>query len=353
MVLAFAPIRRGLKLAVPCIRRNLPPKLRSKTSSPATIARAPASTSVRAISMAGSSLISGTSCRRVAPASPSAAPIHTAPLAPRAWLREDALLLRSPFRSMNEARLTSVVVESPPRTIAVCVREGKGPGLFWLGGFKSDMKGTKAAALDGWAAQQGRGCVRFDYSGHGESGGDFRDGTIGRWLDESVAVYRAFAKGPQVLIGSSMGGWIALLLSQRLRQTKDAPPLAGIVLIAPAVDFTEELMWKRFSPAMKRDIEQKGEWLRPSEYSDDPYPITRALIEEGRDHLLLGGLIEPGCPVHILQGVQDPDVPWRHAVELVSRFARDDVVLTLIKDGDHRLSRPEDIERLIAAVGEF
>ena len=150
-----------------------------------------------------------------------------------------------------------------------------------------------------------------------------------------------------------MGGWIALLLSQRLRQTKDAPPLAGIVLIAPAVDFTEELMWKRFSPAMKRDIEQKGEWLRPSEYSDDPYPITRALIEEGRDHLLLGGLIEPGCSVHILQGVQDPDVPWRHAVELVSRFARDDVVLTLIKDGDHRLSRPEDIERLIAAVGEF
>lgn len=306
-----------------------------------------------AISMAGSSLISGTSCRRVAPASPSAAPIHAAPLAPRAWLREDALLLRGPFRSMNEARLTSVVVESPPRTIAVCVRKGKGPGLFWLGGFKSDMKGTKAAALDGWAAQQGRGCVRFDYSGHGESGGDFRDGTIGRWLDESVAVYRAFAKGPQVLIGSSMGGWIALLLSQRLRQTKDAPPLAGIVLIAPAVDFTEELMWKRFSPAMKRDIEQKGEWLRPSEYSDDPYPITRALIEEGRDHLLLGGLIEPGCPVHILQGVQDPDVPWRHAVELVSRFARDDVVLTLIKDGDHRLSRPEDIERLIAAVGEF
>jgi pimeloyl-ACP methyl ester carboxylesterase len=256
---------------------------------------------------------------------------------------------------MNEARLTSIVVESPApaRTIAVRVREGKSPGLFWLGGFKSDMKGTKAEALDGWAAQHGRAYVRFDYSGHGESGGDFRAGTIGRWLEDSLAVYRAFAKGPQVLIGSSMGGWIALLLSRRLRQMKDAAPLAGMVLIAPAVDFTEELMWKQFSPAMKRDIEQKGECLRPSDYSEEPYPITGALIEEGRNHLMLGGLIEPGCPVHILQGVQDPDVPWRHAVELVSRFARDDVVLTLIKDGDHRLSRPEDLERLIAAVREF
>jgi pimeloyl-ACP methyl ester carboxylesterase len=256
---------------------------------------------------------------------------------------------------MNEARLTSIVVESPApaRTIAVRVREGKSPGLVWLGGFKSDMKGTKAEALDIWAARQGRACLRFDYSGHGESGGDFREGTIGRWLEDSVAVYRAFAKGPQVLIGSSMGGWIALLLSQRLRAMKGAAPVAGMVLIAPAVDFTEELMWKHFPASIKEAIENHGEWLRPSEYSEEPYPITRALIEDGRKHLLLGGLIEPGCPVHILQGVQDPDVPWRHAVELVSRFARDDVVLTLIKDGDHRLSRPEDLERLIAAVGEF
>jgi pimeloyl-ACP methyl ester carboxylesterase len=125
------------------------------------------------------------------------------------------------------------------------------------------------------------------------------------------------------------------------------------VLIAPAVDFTEELMWKQFPAAIKQEIEQKGAWLRPSEYSEAPYPITKGLIEEGRNHLLLDGLIETGCPVHILQGVKDPDVPWRHAVELVSRCARDDVVLTLVKDGDHRLSRPEDIERLIAAVGEF
>jgi pimeloyl-ACP methyl ester carboxylesterase len=256
---------------------------------------------------------------------------------------------------MSELRLISLTLETPPpkRTIAVRAREGKSPGLFWLGGFKSDMKGTKAEALDAWAAGEGRACLRFDYSGHGESGGDFLDGTIGRWLEESVAVYRQFGTGPQVVIGSSMGGWLALLLARRLAETKDAAPIVGMVLIAPAVDFTEELMWKQFPDPIRREIESKGAWMRPSEYGEEPYPITRGLIEDGRKHLLLGGLIETGCPVHILQGVKDPDVPWRHAVELVSRCARDDVVLTLVKDGDHRLSRPEDIERLIAAAKEF
>ena len=256
---------------------------------------------------------------------------------------------------MSEDRLTSLTIESPApaRTIAVRAREGKSPGVFWLGGFMSDMKGTKAQALDAWAETQGRACLRFDYSGHGELGGDFTEGTIGRWLEESVAVFTRFAQGPQVVVGSSMGGWIALLLARELRQRKGAAPIAGMVLIAPAVDFTEELMWKPFPAAIKREIEEKGVWLRPSEYSEGLYPITKGLIEDGRRHLLLGGLIETGCPVHILQGVQDPDVAWRHAVELVARFARDDVVLTLIKDGDHRLSRPEDIERLIAAVAEF
>ena len=248
---------------------------------------------------------------------------------------------------------TFIPVGSPARSIAVRAREGGGPGLFWLGGFKSDMKGTKADALDRWAAAEARGCVRFDYSGHGESGGEFTDGTIGWWLEESIAVYLRFAKGPQVVIGSSMGGWLALLLARSLVGKKEAAPIAGMVLIAPAVDFTEDLMWNEFSDAIRNEIEQKGFWLRPSQYGEAAYPITRSLIEDGRKHLLLGGLIETGCPVHILQGVQDPDVPWRHAVELVSRFSRDDVVLTLIKDGDHRLSRPEDIERLLAAVKEF
>ncbi len=240
------------------------------------------------------------------------------------------------------------------------VREGKSsggvhdrPAVFWLGGFKSDMQGTKAAALDAWAESQGRACVRFDYSGHGESGGAFTDGTIGRWLAESLAVYLAFAKGPQVVVGSSMGGWLALLLARALTGHKDAAPMAGMVLIAPAVDFTEELMWKRFPADIKKAIEEKGVWTRPSDYDEGGYAITKGLIEEGRNHLMMHGLIECRCPVHILQGVQDPDVPWEHAVELVSRFARDDVVLTLIKDGDHRLSRPEDIERLIAAVAEY
>lgn len=256
---------------------------------------------------------------------------------------------------MSEARLTSLTLDSSPpaRVIAVRTREGKNPGLFWLGGFKSDMKGTKAEALDRWADEEGRACVRFDYSGHGDSGGAFTDGTISRWLEESITVYVTFARGPQVIIGSSMGGWLALLLARALCERQGAAPIAGMVLIAPAVDFTEELMWKQFPDSTKREIEQKGVWMRPSEYGNDPYPITRGLIEDGRKHLLLGGLIETRCPVHILQGVQDPDVPWRHAVELVSRFSRDDVVITLIKDGDHRLSRPEDIERLIAAVKEF
>ena len=234
---------------------------------------------------------------------------------------------------MSEARLTTLTLDSSPpaRVIAVRTREGKSPGLFWLGGFKSDMKGTKAEALDRWADKEGRACVRFDYSGHGESGGAFADGTIGRWLEESLAVYVTFARGPQVVIGSSMGGWLALLLARALCERQGAA----------------------FPDSTKREIEQKGVWMRPSEYGNDPYPITRSLIEEGRKHLLLGGLIETRCPVHILQGVQDPDVPWHHAVELVSRFSRDDVVITLIKDGDHRLSRLEDIERLIAAVKEF
>jgi pimeloyl-ACP methyl ester carboxylesterase len=241
------------------------------------------------------------------------------------------------------------------RAIAVRQQEGALPGLFFLSGYKSDMKGTKAEALARWAARAGRACVRFDYSGHGESEGEFTDGTIGRWLADSLAVFDACCRGPQILIGSSMGGWLALLLVRALRRRGPNGPtnVAGLVLTAPAIDFTEELMWKRFTPAIRHELAENGVWRRPSAYSEEPYPVTRQLIEEGRNHLLLGGMIETGCPVRILQGVEDPDVPWRHAVELTSRLACDDVVLTLVKDGDHRLSRPEDIERLIRAVEEF
>jgi pimeloyl-ACP methyl ester carboxylesterase len=245
------------------------------------------------------------------------------------------------------------------RRIAVRARRGRslahGPGLFWLGGFNSDMKGTKAVALDAWAMEQERAFVRFDYSGHGESGGNFIDGTIGRWLEESVAVFTQFCSGPQVVIGSSMGGWMALLLARELARRSDSRvPLAGMVLIAPAPDFTEELMWKGFSPDIRNQIETKGIWLRPSQYDDGtPYPITRALIEEGRHHLLLGAKIDVGCPVRILQGAQDPDVPWQHAFTLAHRLPSEDVVLTMIQDGDHRLSRPQDIARIMAAVAEM
>jgi pimeloyl-ACP methyl ester carboxylesterase len=267
-------------------------------------------------------------------------------------------------RSMTDASAPEapifIDVGAGPSARRIAVRKragqgpGRGPGLVWLGGFKSDMQGTKALALDAWAKEHGRAAVRFDYSGHGESGGDFAEGTIGRWLEESVAVFKRFCEGPQVVIGSSMGGWMALLLAREIRKRSGKATLAGLVLIAPAPDFTEELMWKNFPAHVKQEIETKGVWLRPSDYGDgSPYPITQNLIEEGRNHLLLGGAIDVGCPVRILQGAQDPDVPWQHAFALTHRLPADDVVLTLIQDGDHRLSRPQDISRILAAVAEM
>jgi pimeloyl-ACP methyl ester carboxylesterase len=259
----------------------------------------------------------------------------------------------SPTLSGPKPAVIEVGRGADQRAIAVSALPGAGPGILWLGGFHSDMTGTKAVALDEFAAASGRACVRFDYSGHGSSGGRFTDGTIGRWLEESRAVLEAFCNGPTILVGSSMGGWIALLLARELAR-RGAPKVspAALVLIAPACDFTEELMWKAFSPEIRTQIETTGIWLRPSDYGE-PYPITKELIEDGRNHLLLGGSIEVGCPVRILQGAQDPDVPWRHAFALADRLPCDDVVLTMIQDGDHRLSRPQDIARLIATLKEF
>lgn len=230
------------------------------------------------------------------------------------------------------------------RRIAYRHVDGKGPCVVWLGGFKSDMKGTKAEALSAWAEREGRAFLRFDYSGHGESEGDFEDGTISRWAEEAAAAIDLAGPRP-ILVGSSMGGWISLLALRRM-----AEPATGLVLIAPAPDFTEALMWPAFSEEIRATIMSEGRWVRPSAYDEGGYPITRALIEDGRANLVLGGLVETGCPVHILQGMEDPDVPWRHAMLLAEKIARDDVVVTLIKDGDHRLSRPEDIARLEAAV---
>ena len=255
---------------------------------------------------------------------------------------------------MNALEPQTLTVGGPAaaREIAVLHSAGATPGLIWLGGFMSDMSGTKAEAIAALAAKDGRQVTRFDYSGHGRSGGRFDEGTISRWLEETIAVFERCTTGPQIVIGSSMGGWMALLLARAHRAAvgADASRIKGLVLIAPAVDMTEELLWARYPEAARREILERGFRAEPSDYSDQPYIITRDLIEDGRRHLIGAAPFETGCPVHILQGVLDEPVPWRHAVELVSRLSRDDVVLTLVKDGDHRLSRPEDIDRLIAAV---
>jgi hypothetical protein len=226
---------------------------------------------------------------------------------------------------------------------------GAGPTVVWLGGFRSDMTGTKAQALADWATASGRGCVRFDYLGHGESSGDFRaKGTITRWREDALAVLDELTVGPLVLVGSSMGGWIACLAAMAQPQR-----VAAMVLIAPAADFTEKLMAPEIPPAGLADLDRDGVWLRPSDYGD-PYPITRALLEDGARWSILGAEPVPiAVPVRILQGGADPDVPWRHALELAQALKGEDVVFSLIKDGDHRLSRPQDIARLIAAVEEF
>jgi pimeloyl-ACP methyl ester carboxylesterase len=251
---------------------------------------------------------------------------------------------------LNRAAPQFLTVAEPgdPRDIALIRSEGRGPAVIWLGGFRSDMRATKAEALAAWAAGQGRSFVRFDYSGHGESGGDFADGTISRWLADSLAVIVAEGGDAPILVGSSMGGWLALLAALRLKAA--GQPAGGLVLIAPAVDFARELMWAQFPDEVKAQIMETGQWMRPSAYSPEPYPITRALIEDGDAHRLFGAPILPGCPVTILQGMQDPDVPWGHAMTLVEHLPADDVTVTLIKDGDHRLSRDQDIALLIRAV---
>ena len=223
---------------------------------------------------------------------------------------------------------------------------GAGPTVVWLGGFRSDMSGTKAQALSDWAQANDRGYLRFDYFAHGESSGDFLQGTITRWRLDALAMIDEMTEGPLVLVGSSMGGWLACLaaLARPAR-------VAGMVLIAPAADFTEALMWAGMDAAARRAVEQDGVWLRPSDYGD-PYPISRALIEDGRRWSILPGPVGITAPVRILQGGADPDVPWRHALALAEAIEAKDLVFTLIRDGDHRLSRVEDIARLIAAVEE-
>jgi pimeloyl-ACP methyl ester carboxylesterase len=233
--------------------------------------------------------------------------------------------------------------------IAVRRRAGKSPGVVWLGGYKSDMLGTKAETLDGWAASEGRAFLRHDYSGHGESGGAFADGTISRWLAESLAVFRHFSEGPQILVGSSMGAWIALRMVQELRKAGENCVI-GMVLLAPAPDFTAELIEPVLTDPQKRALQEQGYFEEPSDYSDEPYIYTRVLIEDGRKNRVMTGPIDTHCPVHVLQGLADPDVPPAHALKLVGLLPSDDVTLSLIPEGDHRLSRPQDLDMLVRTV---
>jgi len=236
------------------------------------------------------------------------------------------------------------------RIIAVERRAGRAPGLFWLSGFRSDMTGSKATAVDAFGESHGLAVTRFDYSGHGRSGGDFNLGTISRWLEEAEAVF-ATTTGPQIVIGSSMGGWLALLLN-RARRTRGDDRIHGLLLIAPATDMTE-LMLEQMPKKYRRLLDKQGYVDTPSDYSAEPYRINKALIEDGKRHLLFGHAIETGCPVTILQGARDKDVPRDHSARLVQHLLVDPVVFAVVQDGDHRLSRPEDLALLNRSIEQL
>lgn len=234
-----------------------------------------------------------------------------------------------------------ILTRSDGATIAYHRHEGKLPGVMFLGGFMSDMTGLKATSLEDHCGAQGRAFLRFDYLGHGQSSGRFTDGTIGRWAEDAIYVLDELTEGPQVLVGSSMGGWI-MLLAALARPDR----VAGLVGIAAAPDFTETLIWHRLPPDAREALQRDGIWREPSRYSDTPYAITRNLIEDGRKHLLLEHPIAFHGPVTLIQGMEDQDVPWQHAMLIAERLLSRHVAVILVKDGDHRLSRPEDLARL-------
>ena len=225
---------------------------------------------------------------------------------------------------------------------------GPGPTVVWLGGFASDMSGTKAQALAEWAASSGRAFLRFDYFGHGASRGAFEAGTITRWRADALAVLDGLVEGPAVLVGSSMGGWLACLAALARPER-----VVGLVLVAPAADFTERLMRPSLPPQAHAAIARDGVWRRPSPYDDGGYLVSGALLEDGARWSILDGPVAVAAPVRILQGGADADVPWRHALSLAEVIESADLVFTLVRDGDHRLSRPHDVARLIAAVEEL
>lgn len=238
-----------------------------------------------------------------------------------------------------------ILTRADGATIAYHRHEGATPGVMFLGGFMSDMSGVKATSLEAHCRATGRAFVRFDYLGHGQSSGAFTDGTIGHWAADAVCVLDELTEGPQVLVGSSMGGWI-MLLAALARPDR----VAGLVGLAAAPDFTETLIWHRLPREARAAMQHNGVWEQPSRYGDKPYAITMKLIEEGRKHLLLELPIAVHCPVRLIHGMEDPDVPWQHAMLIADRLLSKHVTVTLVKDGDHRLSRPEDVARLRRVV---
>lgn len=233
------------------------------------------------------------------------------------------------------------------RRIAYHRTEGAGPGVVFLGGFKSDMTGTKAVFLQDWAKAQGRAFLRFDYSGHGSSSGDFLECAIGDWFEDALAVITALTTGPQILVGSSMGGWIALQLARAIPER-----IAGLVGIAAAPDFTEDSMWAGFTEAQRQALLAEGQVALPSDYSDAPYIITLRLIEEGRNRLVLRAPLSLPFPVRLLQGTADTDVPPAVALRLLDHATGPDIRLTLVKGADHRFSTPDCLAMIAAAIAD-
>jgi pimeloyl-ACP methyl ester carboxylesterase len=231
------------------------------------------------------------------------------------------------------------------RRLAYHCVPGKLPGVLFCGGYTSDMTGTKAVALEAFCREQGRAFVRFDYAGHGASSGDFVDGTIGGWIEDALSIIDRLTEGPLLVVGSSMGGWVMLRVALARPER-----VTGLIGIAAAPDFSEDLLLPRASAEQRRALAEQGYWMQPSAYGGPAYPVTRRLIDEARAHLVLRGPIPITCPVHLLHGQRDADVPWTTALRLADRLESEDVTIELIKAGDHRLSTPSDLARIEAAI---
>ncbi|MEL6372223.1 MAG: alpha/beta hydrolase [Pseudomonadota bacterium] len=239
-------------------------------------------------------------------------------------------------------------IDGPNGKLAIEKIDGTGPTVIWLGGFRSDMTGTKAGYLADWAKARGQAFLRFDYSGHGASAGEFEKGCISDWAADARHAIETLTEGPVIPVGSSMGGWVSCLLIPHLKAR-----LAGLVFIAPAPDFTSELMWPSFSEEVQKTILEQGFIDEPSEYDEAPTRITQKLIEDGAQNKVLNRPIEVEAPVRVLQGMADPDVPWEHAIRLVETLTSSDIQILMTKSGDHRLSSPEDLARLGAVLDEL